>query len=321
MPRFFYNDIGSLMANILTITLNPAIDVTIKVEQLHLGQVNRQQFVHSHPAGKGLNVAQILKQLGHNVWVTGFLGQDNRTMFDMHFQTQGFHADFVSVAGNTRENIKIAEQSGRMTDVNGRGFSVNAEHKQQLLEKIRHIAPQVDAIVLSGSLPQGFELQDLIDLVRTIQSYNPQLAVDTSGNALKTIVQLNPWLIKPNTDELEEAFAESARTLSEQRQLIQKHGLHIEHIIISMGEQGVHWIQREHIRSANTPKVEIQSTVGAGDTLLAGMVHGLLSALSVEETLTQATALASYAVTQIGVALPDEQTLAQLKQQIQVNII
>lgn len=310
------------MARILTITLNPAIDVTLSVEQLHLGQVNRQQSTCIHPAGKGLNVAQVLKKLGHEVWVTGFLGQNNRTIFDELFLMQGFRTEFVFVEGETRHNIKIAEQSGRMTDVNGIGFYINAEQKQALLNKISILSSQVDAIVLSGSLPQGFDIDDLRELVRTIQNYNVQLAIDTSGQALNVIAQLNPWLIKPNVDELEQAFAQSAQTLEEQCQLIQKYGLHIEHIVISMGEQGVHWIQREHIFSANSPKVVVKSTVGAGDTLLAGIVHGLLTQSSVTDTLMLATALASHAVTQIGVnIIPDDETLTRLKQQIQVKMV
>lgn len=310
------------MARILIITLNPAIDVTLSVEQLHLGQVNRQQSTCIHPAGKGLNVAQVLKKLGHEVWVTGFLGQNNRTIFDDLFLTQGFRTEFVFVEGETRHNIKIAEESGRMTDVNGIGFYINAEQKQALLNKISILSSQVDAIVLSGSLPQGFDIDDLRELVRTIQNYNVQLAIDTSGQALNVIAQLNPWLIKPNVDELEQAFAQSAQTLEEQCQLIQKYGLHIEHIVISMGEQGVHWIQREHIFSANSPKVVVKSTVGAGDTLLAGIVHGLLTQSSVTDTLMLATALASHAVTQIGVnIIPDDETLTRLKQQIQVKMV
>jgi len=78
------------MAKILTITLNPAIDITIQLDTLHVGEVNRQDAVQTHAAGKGLNVALVLKDLGHDVIVSGFLGQNNRQIFDLHFAQAQF---------------------------------------------------------------------------------------------------------------------------------------------------------------------------------------------------------------------------------------
>ncbi len=110
------------MAKILSITLNPAIDLTVQLDQLKVGEVNRQLTAQSHAAGKGLNVAQVLKDLGHELIVSGFLGQDNRQIFDHHIQQEQFDNQFIYVAGETRQNIKVAEASGQMTDINGKGF-------------------------------------------------------------------------------------------------------------------------------------------------------------------------------------------------------
>lgn len=298
------------MAKILCITLNPAIDITLELEKLHIGEVNRQQQAQSHAAGKGLNVAQVLKDLGHEVYVSGFLGQDNRQIFEQHFAREQFHDYFVYVEGETRQNIKIAEQSGRMTDINGKGFSVSSTHKQQLLQQLTTLASQVDCIVVAGSLPQQFDLSDFSQLIEQLKQSQSKIALDTSGQALKVAMQHQPWLIKPNTDELRETFAVMVDSIQQQAMLLNPY--QIEHAVISMGEQGVNWLANGKMYHADTAKVHVKSTVGAGDTLLAGMVHGLLLQQDDAQILRMATALATHAVTQVGFHIPQSEQLEQL---------
>ena len=307
------------MAKILSITLNPAIDLTVQLDQLKVGEVNRQLTAQSHAAGKGLNVAQVLKDLGHELIVSGFLGQENRQIFDHHIQQEQFDNQFIFVAGETRQNIKVAEASGQMTDINGKGFFVDSSAKKQLYERLSQLILEVDVIVIGGSLPQGFSAEELSTLILWLQSAGKKVAVDTSGVALKAAIAAHPWLIKPNTDELTETYHLPAETFAEQQHLFASLNSQIEHIVVSMGENGVNWLHRTQTLHATAPKVTVQSTVGAGDSLLAGMIHGLLSSTSPEETLKTATAIASNAVTQIGFALPDFAVIEDLKSQISVQ--
>ncbi len=285
------------MAKILTVTLNPAIDVTIQLNELQVGEVNRQESVEIHAAGKGLNVAQVLKDLGHDVIVTGFLGERNRQIFDTHFAQAQFQSEFY-IDGETRQNIKIAEQSGQMTDLNGKGFFVSETNKQSLFNKIESLLPQVEVVAIAGSLPQGFSIDELQQLIQLIKKQNKKVALDTSGKALVAAIACQPWMIKPNTDELLESYQRPATSYSEQRKLFDSLS-DVEHVVISMGEGGVNWLHASHPLHAQAPKVIVKSTVGAGDSLLAGMIHGLVSQLSPEETLKTATAIASHAVTKL----------------------
>ncbi|MFT4020537.1 MAG: 1-phosphofructokinase [Acinetobacter sp.] len=305
-------------SKILTITLNPAIDITLQLEELQVGTVNRQLAAQSHAAGKGLNVAQVLKDLGHDVIVSGFLGQENRQIFDTHFAKEQFDNQFVYVQGETRQNIKVAESSGRMTDINGKGFWVDAAAKQQLREQLENIIQQVEIIAIAGSLPQGFNADELAALIDWLQAKGKKVAVDSSGAALKAAIAANPWLIKPNTDELTESYGVSAETFAEQQQLFQSLGSHIDNIVVS-SEGGVNWLRDGQSLQSKAPKVEVKSTVGAGDSLVAGMIHGLISGHPAEDTLQTATAIASNAVTQIGFALPDFAVIDDLKKQISIN--
>lgn len=307
------------MAKILTITLNPAIDVTIELNELRLGEVNRQDHVQLHAAGKGLNVAQVLHDLGHDVVVSGFLGRGNCEIFDQHFHHMQFDNQFIYIDGETRQNIKIAESSGRMTDINGKGFVISEQDKTALFAQIEECSVDINYVVIAGSLPQGFSIDDLKSLILLLKKLNKKVAIDTSGKALVAAIAMNPWLIKPNTDELEESFGKNVEQFSAQIELLEQLDSQIDHVVISMGEHGVNWLNSVKSLQAQPPRVTVKSTVGAGDSLLAGMVHGLVSHFTPEETLVTATAIASHAVSQVGFRIPAQDKLAHLKQQTTIK--
>ena len=308
------------MAKFLCITPNPAIDLTLSLDTLQAGAVNRQQSAVSHAAGKGLNVAQILHDLGHEVTVSGFLGRDNADLFRQHFARESFRDEFVYVNGETRHNIKIAEQSGRMTDINGKGFVVSDADKAALLEKVVPLAAAADYVAVCGSLPQQFTPQDLQRLLACLKTANAHIAVDTSGEALAAAVTCSPFLIKPNSEELQQSFGLPAETTAEQAIAIANLPQPVENVVLSMGEHGVNWWQQGRCLHATAARVEVKSTVGAGDTLLAGMLHGLACGHSPEQTLQTAAALAAHAVSQIGFGIPDNERLSALKQDISIQI-
>ena len=308
------------MASILTITLNPALDLTVRLGHLAPGEVNRSPMMLTHAAGKGINVAQVLADLGHTLTVSGFLGEDNAQAFDALFKRRGFVDGFVRVPGETRSNIKLAEDDGRVTDLNGLGPQVSPQAQQALLDILDRIAPDHDAVVVAGSLPQGVSPQWLHDLVLRLKALGLNVILDTSGQALKEALAAGPWLIKPNTEELSDALGSDISSLEAQIEAATRlQALGIEHVVISHGADGVNWFSHAEALQALPPKVSVASTVGAGDSLLAGMVHGLLSGHSPEKTLRTATAIAAMAVTQIGFGISDAAHLATLESGVRVR--
>lgn len=310
------------MARILTLTLNPALDLTVQLARLEPGQVNRSEAMQTHAAGKGLNVAQVLADLGHQLTVGGFLGESNPQPFEALMTRRGFVDAFVRVPGETRSNIKLAEQDGRITDLNGPGPLVSEQARQALLDKLDLIAPGHDAVVVAGSLPQGVSPEWLQALLLRLKALGLKVALDTSGAALRAGLAATPWLIKPNGEELGEALqipVTSLRSQAETAARLQAQG--IEHVVISHGAEGVNWFSSAPALQALPPKVKVASTVGAGDSLLAGMLHGLLSAHSAEQTLRTATAIAAQAVTQIGFGISDQAQLAQLESGVRVHAL
>lgn len=302
------------MARILSLTLNPALDLTVSLEALQPGAVNRSLGLHAHAAGKGLNVAQVLADLGHKVTVSGFLGLANATPFEALFARRGFVDAFVRVPGETRSNIKLAERSGRITDLNGPGPQVEAAHQAELLEALELMVAGHDAIVVAGSLPQGVSPEWFTSLLRRLQAFGLPLALDSSGAALRAGLGVAPWLIKPNEEELAEACAlptSSAADLRAAALRLRTSG--VEHVLLSRGAEGVYWFGPDIALQARPPRVEVVSTVGAGDSLLAATLHGLLMGWPAERTLRLATAIAAQAVTQLGFGIHDREQLARLE--------
>ncbi|BBP79367.1 phosphofructokinase [Pseudomonas sp. Ost2] len=310
------------MARILTLTLNPALDLTVQLARLEPGQVNRSEAMQTHAAGKGVNVAQVLADLGHQLTVSGFLGEDNQQAFETLFARRGFVDAFVRVPGETRSNIKLAEHDGRITDLNGPGPLVSAEAQQALLDRLEQIAPGHDAVVVAGSLPRGVSPQWLQALLRRLKQLGLKVALDTSGAALQAGLAAGPWLIKPNTDELAEALDSPVTSLLAQSAAATRlRAQGIEHVVVSHGAEGVNWFCAAPALHGLPPTVSVASTVGAGDALLAGMLHGLLSGHGAEQTLRTATAIAALAVTQIGFGIGDRERLAQLERGVSVHAL
>ncbi|MBW1247491.1 1-phosphofructokinase [Pseudomonas tolaasii] len=303
------------MARILCLTLNPALDLTVRLDRLEPGEVNRSETLLTHAAGKGVNVAQVLADLGHLVSVGGFLGDENPQAFEALIARRKFGNAFIRVPGETRSNIKIAERDGRVTDINAPGPLVDEEAQDEMLKLIAIVGPEFDAVVVAGSLPRGVSPQWFQGLVEKIKDLGLKVALDTSGDALRAGLQAGPWLVKPNTEEL-------AETLGNSKDAIRRlHQQGVEHVVVSDGAAGVTWYSPGGVLQATPPKVTVASTVGAGDSLLAGMLHGLLAGDAPEQTLRRATAIAAMAVTQIGFGISDDAQLARLESGVHVRAL
>lgn len=310
--------------------------MTVSLDVLTLGAVNRANHSQLGAAGKGLNVAHILSELGINGVASGFLGSDNDEIFRHLFVS---HADFksvdgvgcmidsfVKVAGSTRTNIKIVDANGCTTDINGKGFVVNAANKQALFDKLLSLTKNADVVLLAGSLPQGFDVADFDELLTLLTTHHDKVAVDVSGQALQVAFKHRLWLIKPNQHELSEAFGHTITTLDEQMAALNSITGSIQHILVSMGEKGVHWFDNRQeptvIYKATPPTMTVKSTVGAGDTMVAGMIFGLLKEdLPADKVLAKATALSAYVVSIVDVKVPNSIELGRLIEQTQVSQI
>lgn len=308
------------MARILTLTLNPALDLAIRVGALRLGEVNRTESTRLDAAGKGINVARVLAGLGHEVIVSGLLGADNETTFVKTFATCGLRDAFIRVPGETRINAKLSEPGGRVTDLNGPGPSIPAQALDALTERLESLLSGLEAVVISGSLPPNVTPEKLAGFIRMTRARRVPVWLDTSGAALMAGLAARPSGVKPNETELAEWAGHPLDTPEARLQAaLRLNSEGIEDVIVSAGAEGVVWAQRGEALMATSPRVSVVSTVGAGDTLLAGMLHGILSGWPRERGLRFATALAAESVRHVGVGDPRAADFEQLQQQTLVR--
>lgn len=311
------------MARVLAITVNPALDLSIGIDRLTPGEVNRACAGRTNPAGKGHNVARVLAAHDHAVTVSGFLGTNNAGVFASAFAEWGVADACVRVAGETRTNVKLAEAGGRVTDVNVSGQPVREVDVRRLAGAIETaLAGPLDAVVVAGSLPPGLTGAMLRDVLTPVARAGVPLWLDASGAALTAGLALAPGLIKPNDAELAawagRELVDTAGLVATGREL-QARGA--GEIAISRGAAGVLWLASAGGLAARAPTVNVVSTVAAGDTLVAGLLHGRLSGWVDAETLAFAVALSADAVTRVGVGRSDTPDFETLRRAVAIEMV
>ncbi|NNN77710.1 1-phosphofructokinase [Vibrio sp. 11-4(1)] len=307
-------------SKVVTITLNPALDLTGSVNELNVGSVSLVQQSNLHAAGKGVNVAKVLSDLGADVTVTGFLGKDNPELFHQLFNDIGVKNEFVEVQGATRINVKLVEANGNVSDINFPGVQVTADEIARFEETLFRLAKTHDYFVLAGSLPGGVTAEQCAAWIKALHQQGKKVLFDSSKTALKSGIEAHPWLIKPNDEELGDFVGEHLETPEQCQaaaQTLSDKG--IENIVVSMGADGVMWLNQGKWLRAQPPRMNVVSTVGAGDTLVAGLCWGHMQLMPKNDLLRFATALSALAVSQVGVGLTSQEELENIKQQTEVS--
>lgn len=309
------------MAKIICYTLNPAFDLAVTLPALRPGTVHRAHSSRMDPAGKGINVGRVLRRLGHAVRVSGLLGEDNAEPFRQLFRREQMEDAFVTVAGSTRINVKLAEADGRVSDVNGPGLSITAADWQRLLAAMAEQLAGMDAVVVSGSLPPGVDAEAFAEWLAALRGSGLPVWVDTSGPGMQAVRQAGVHVLKPNEEELEQLLGRSlpdALALREAADEVLRRGW-ADQIILSLGAEGACWYDGTSLLQAHPPKVSVQNTVCAGDTLLAAALHGELSGWPRSRSLAFATALAAECVRHVGPGDPDAADFASLLAQVRLD--
>ena len=289
-------------ASVVTVTLNPAVDVTLYFSHFILGSVNRVQEERKDPGGKGINVAKVVRALGEGVAVTGFLGMKNKDVFEEYFARHGIVNHFVELPGETRANYKLVDrEQGRVTEINYPGLQASQENMKALWDKLLQVADCQPIIVFSGSLPPGMPETFYKEALRRIQPAGCKTYLDTSGTALAEGIKGIPYMVKPNLEELRQLTGRDldvGQGLEEVADELLASG--IQEVVVSLGERGSFVATRTKRILAQAPVVKVGSTVGTGDALVAGLAVGEARGLSLAERIRLATATAAASVMRPG---------------------
>ena len=290
---------------IYTVTLNPAIDVIVRLEKLQKGQVNRVREEYLFPGGKGVNVSLVLNRLGTETIATGFLAGATGKAYQALLEAEGVASRFEFLEkGFTRVNMKVSAEEE--TEINGMGPIVDSEAMERL-HNILEQAAEGDYMVLSGNVP-GTASGAYAAILQRLSRRKVQVVVDTTGAELESSLPYRPFLIKPNILELRELLGREIRNreeLTESVVALRQKGA--RNVLVSMGsagaclftETGERWI-------AEGVKGTAGNTVGAGDSMVAGFLAGWVKHHSYKEALRLGAAAGTATAFAFGIAGTEE---------------
>ncbi|MDP9352709.1 MAG: 1-phosphofructokinase family hexose kinase [Chloroflexota bacterium] len=284
----------------LTITLNAAVDTTYVLDRYYQGEVNRISRKMSAPGGKGNNVARVLALLGHTVRATGFIGGPTGHYIEQGLQDLGVEAAFVRVPGDSRSCLTIIErESGVISELLEPGMAISPAGAETFLRTAPLQARDVDAVVVSGSLPNGLPNNYYALLLTALHSSSALLAFDSSGEALRHGLSAKPDLIKPNAAEMASLMGSegSPEEMAEwiHRKLIGSVLAPSAKVLLSFGEQGAVLVSQDTALLASPPAVRVVNPVGSGDALLAGYLGAISETTEESAALAEAVAVATAA--------------------------
>lgn len=288
---------------IYTVTLNPAIDYVVRLAApMQAGAVNRAAGEDYVLGGKGVNVSGVLAELGCPSVALGFVAGQTGVWLEAGLRAQGLQTDFIHLAqGMTRINVKVKD--GQETELNGVGPVIPDEAMQALQQKLAALQSQ-DVLVLAGSVPASLPGNTYEVLLSGLRNKQVRTVVDASGALLAKVLPLTPFLIKPNREELaelvgrvlpdEEAVAQAARELQQQG---------ARNVLVSMAGDGALLLDETGaLHRSAAPQGKVVNSVGAGDSMLAGFVAGVLQTGSYQEALRLGTACGSATAFSLGLA-------------------
>lgn len=272
---------------ILTITLNPAVDISYKLEHLSLGALNRIEGVSKTAGGKGLNVARVLHQLGEDVSASGFLGGFLGSSISAQIKEIGIKDSFVQISGETRNCIAIIHD-GKQTEILESGPLISDIEAELFLEKFTEYVQQVEMVTISGSLPKGLAPDFYVKLIAIANRHGVRVILDSNGELLSSILESKnkPYLIKPNKEELGDLLGQqSIDEVQIMEALISPLFIHIPWIVVTLGADGAIVKHDEKFYRAKAPKIEAINPVGSGDSVVAGFAAGLVHGLEDEDLI------------------------------------
>ena len=306
---------------IYTVTLNPAIDKTVVIENLSPGQVNRVASVRVDAGGKGINASKCLRALGADTVAAAILaGSAGKQLEDM-LKALNIPVLQVNVPGQSRTNLKIIDPVKKEnTDINEPGPKVMPEDLEALRLMLGSKVKKGDSIVLSGSLPAGVEA----DLYRAWTTYFRELGaavfLDADGEPMALGIQASPYMIKPNNHELARLLGKEKLSLeemcSEGKPLVESG---IREVVISLGGDGALFVSNEGVFHAEGLSVPVKSTVGAGDSMVAAMVYSKEKGLDRETAIRLAVAMGAASVMQDGSQSPEKELVEKLAQNVKLK--
>ena len=259
---------------IYTVTLNPAIDYIMRMDELHMGITNRSNSEEYYCGGKGINVSLVLAELDIPSTALGFIAGFVGDAIDKWVANTYVTTDFIRLRdGISRINVKI--KAGEETEINGQGPDIAEDELEALMMKVDHIQDG-DTLVLAGSIPNTLPDDTYERMLERISDKDVRIVVDATKQLLVNSLKYKPFLIKPNKQELSEIFDVDVQTKEDIITYAKKlQDMGARNVLISLGGDGAMLVDEDgQIHEAGVIKEKVVNTVGSGDSMVAGFVAG-----------------------------------------------
>lgn len=296
---------------IYTVTFNPSLDYSIRIEDFKTGVLNRTSYEEVRVGGKGVNVSIVLHDLGVENVALGFIAGFTGDQIESGMQQLGCTTSFIHLPGGfSRINVKLAGQEEDLTEMNGMGPAVSKEEYEQFMLRLRRMLKDGDTLVLSGSIPASMPQDTYERILEEVDTDKICVVVDTSSSLLRHTLPYRPFLIKPNLTELSELFG---RSLTEYDDIVgcakhlQEEGA--RNVLVSMGGEGAILVTEEgQVFSAPAPDGDLVDSIGAGDSMVAGFLAGYMERGSMVDGFAKGIAAGSATAYKNGLATGEEIT-------------
>ena len=305
---------------IYTITLNPALDRTIWIQKVRDDVSNRILEEKSFAGGKSVDVSKVLKNLGVDNIALGFVGGFAGRELEGRLLNEGIETDFVRVSGETRTNIIIHEtDTGKQLAFNARGPEIKPDELMQFIEQLEKL-PCGDVVAIGGSIPLGVSPEIYRKIISLVKKCQAKVVLDVDGEALRQGIKALPNVIKPNIHELSELAGRELNGLDDvvsAARSINQQGVEI--VLVSMGAKGMLLVSDGQQYLAVPPNVNVESTIGAGDSSVAGFVFGLVQGRDLKQCLIYAVAAGTATTLRQGTALCQKDDFERIVPQVSIT--
>jgi 6-phosphofructokinase 2 len=306
---------------IATVTLNPSLDKTVTVDGLTVDEANRWTSLRRDPGGKGINVSRVVRELGGKTIAYGFIGGIDGETLKHLLKHQRVPFDFTPIREDIRSNFIITDlKTHRQTRIDAPGPHISRDELKKLTTKVARMEPKSDFLVFAGSVPPGVPDDIYRQLIDKAKKSDIKTVLDSDEKWLQEGIKAKPNIIKPNVHEAEElldtelrdeaAIARAAKALVSQG---------IEVVAISRSKDGLIVATEEKILKIIPPQVEIRSTVGAGDSTVAGLVLKLSQGYGIDEACRWAVAAGTAATLTPGTELCRREDVERLLPRVKIE--
>lgn len=298
---------------IITLTLNPAFDIHCYTENFLPFHENLAKVTDREAGGKGVNISRALCVNGVPNLALVVLGQENADSFRKSLDSDKMTYCEVITEGRIRENITIHTNGAKETRISFSGFDADVSLLGKIEENLSDIDISDTLLTFTGRVPTGLSIDDVKSFLHRLQSRGAKLVIDSRSFSLADLVEMKPWLIKPNEEEISEYLGREISSFSQvgvaARELCEAG---IENVMISLGEKGAMLVCRDGRFEATPPSIEAVSTIGAGDSSIAGFLAATVSGLSPCDRLRTAVAYGTSACLTSGTRPPKREDVEKI---------